>query len=152
MSGYLRTLDGNEHQVGEICTPIECFRCGICCTDYQPQVNPEEIENIARGLKVSTADFLSRYAQSTYVGYLLRQSERGCVFLLWEKDGTRASCTIHLFRPKACRDWVPSLSRRECRDGLARLKTKGRIMLAEELYPSQESIVRFSQHLSINEE
>jgi len=151
MSGYLRTVDGNEHQVGEIRTPIECFRCGVCCAGYQPQLTPEEIENIAKGLKVSTEDFLSRYAQSTHIGYLLRQSERGCVFLSWEKDGTRASCTIHPFRPKTCRDWVPSLSRRECLEGLTRMKTKGRIMLAEELYPSQESLVRFSEQVSIND-
>lgn len=147
MSGYLRTLDGHEHQVGETWPPIECFRCGICCTGYQSRVTPEETEIIAKGLGMSTEDFISRYAQLTHVGYLLRQSEKGCVFLCWEKDGTRASCTIYPFRPKACRDWVPSLSRRECREGLTRLKTKDRIMLAEELYPSGEAIDRFSQHL-----
>ena len=150
MSGDLRTLDGHEHHVGKIWPPIECFRCGICCTRYQPQLTSEEAETIAKGLRVSTEDFLSRYAQLTNVGYLLRQSGKGCVFLSWEEDGTRAGCSIYPFRPEACRNWVASLSRRECREGLAKLKAKGEIMLAKELYPSQDAIDRFSEHLSIN--
>ena len=147
MPGYLRTLDGHKHQVRETRPPIECFRCGICCTRYQPPVTPEEAETIAKGLGLSTEDFLSEYAQLTNVGYLLRHSEKGCVFLSWEEDGTRANCRIHPFRPEACRNWIASLSRVECRKGLTRLKAKGRIMLARELYPSQAIVDKFSEHL-----
>jgi len=147
MAGYLRTLDGYEHRVGEMRPSIECFCCGICCTRYQPQLPPEEAEIIAKRLGMSTEDFLSRYAQLTNVGYLLRQSEKGCIFLIWEEDGARASCRIYPFRPEACQNWVPSLSRPECRDGLTRLKAKGEIMLARELYPSQEAVDTFYEHL-----
>ncbi len=100
MSGYLRTMDGREHHVGKVLSPIECFRCGICCTRYQPQLAPEELETIANGLRLSAEDFISRYAQLTNVGYLLRQTERGCVFLSWEEDGSRTSCIIYPFRPE----------------------------------------------------
>ena len=143
MSGYCRMLNGSEYHVGESLPPIDCLRCGVCCTRYQPRLTPEEIETIAVGLSLSTNDFLSRYVQQTTVGYLLRQSEGGCVFLTWDEDGARASCSIYAFRPESCRDWVPSLSRRECREGLLKLKARGKIMLPEELYTSLEAINRF---------
>jgi len=104
-------------------SPIKCFRCGICCTRYQPPLNPEEIEPIARELGFSLAYFLSEYVQITVVGHLLRRTETGCVFLKWEDDST-ATCRIHPFRPAACRDWVASLSKRECQEGLEKLKTR----------------------------
>ena len=150
MSGYLKTLDGDEHHISDIGIPIECFRCGVCCIRYQPQLTSEEIETIAGELGISTSDFLSRYAQSTNVGYLVRQSEKGCVFLIWEEDGARASCSIHPFRPEPCRNWAASLSRSECREGLGRLKANDQIMLAKELYSSQEAVDRFCENLTIS--
>ncbi|HEY78161.1 MAG TPA: YkgJ family cysteine cluster protein [Dehalococcoidia bacterium] len=145
----LKTLDGNEHRVhlSEALLPIECFRCGICCTSYQPLLGSEEIETIARQLGLSTGTFLARYAQPTVIGYLLRQTEKGCVFLRWESE-TRASCHIHPFRPQVCRNWVPSLSRRECLEGLARLKAKGEILLVKELYSSTAALERFCSILT----
>lgn len=148
MSGYCRTLDGGEYHVGDSLPPIDCFRCGLCCMRYQPRLTSEEIETIAVGLGLSTDDFLSRYVQVTKVGYLLRQSERGCVFLSWDREGARASCSIYDFRPESCRHWVPSLSRRECREGLLRLKARGKIMLPEELYTSPEAMDRFYSALA----
>ena len=71
MSSYLRTLDGREHPVEHPEQAIECFRCGVCCTHYQPPLTPEEPEAIAGGLGISTEDFLARYAQATYIGYLM---------------------------------------------------------------------------------
>jgi Fe-S-cluster containining protein len=137
----LKTLDGNEHYVrlSEAPPPIECFRCGICCTCYQPLIENEEIATIARRLGLPVDAFLANYTQSTVIGYLLRQTEEGCVFLRWE-GGTKANCSIHPFRPEVCRNWVPSLSRRECLEGLVRLKARGKILLVEELYSSQEAI------------
>ncbi len=147
MAGYLRTIDGREQPIGDSLPPIECFRCGICCLRYQPPLMSDELETIAAGLGMSATDFLAKYAQLTYVGHLLRRSEGRCVFLVYEEGGDKASCGIHSFRPEACRNWVPSLSRRECQEGLTRLKTRGKIMLANELYSSPKALDRFSENL-----
>ncbi len=144
VNAILKTLDGSEHcvRLTEAPLPIECFRCGICCTCYQPLLSSEEIETIARQLGLSAGAFLAKYAQPTVIGYLLRQTEKGCVFLKWESR-TKTSCHIHPFRPEVCRNWAPSLSRRECLAGLARLKARGEILLAKELYSSPAAIERF---------
>lgn len=146
----LMMLDGSQHRVRltEAQLPIECFCCGICCTCYQPLLDTEEIETIAQRLHLSVAAFLAKYAQRTAIGYLLRQTAKGCVFLAWGDNGARAGCRIYPFRPEVCRNWVPSLSRRECLEGIARLKARGRIMLVKELYPSPEARDRFHSLLA----
>ncbi len=134
----IKTIEGKEITIAEQ-TPIPCFRCGICCTRYQAPLEPEDIENIASALGISSSDCISRYAHKAPIkeGYLLKQSKQGCVFLTWDEDG-KACCTIYPSRPKACRDWTPSLSRPKCLEGLAKLKSKGQIMLLEELFNSQK--------------
>ena len=134
----IKTIDGKEITVAEQ-TPISCFRCGICCTRYQPPLAPEDIDNIASALGISRAKCISRYAVKvpTKEGYLLQKTEKGCVFLNWDADG-KARCTIYPSRPKACREWTPSLSKPECLEGLAQLKSRGQIMLLEELCPPQK--------------
>ncbi|MFC1903161.1 YkgJ family cysteine cluster protein [Chloroflexota bacterium] len=109
--------------VEEAQTLVKCLRCGVCCTRYQPRLTAAEVKRTARGLRLSVDDFLSIFVQVTVVGYLLRQSEEGCVFLTWEENKPRATCSIYPFRPDSCRDWIPSLSHHECREGLLRLKT-----------------------------
>ena len=126
MSGYQKAADGENLDIQETLLPIECLRCGVCCTRHQPQLNAAESGIIARGLKMSTEDFLTELAQFTNIGYLLRRSEKGCVFLTVDADGSQASCTIHHFRPEACRNWVASLSRGECREGADRTEKQGR--------------------------
>lgn len=141
-------LDGKEYRVGEALPAIECFRCGICCTRYQSPLTPEEVETIAKELGLSPSDFLSKYVQITVAGYLLRQTEKGCIFLNWEEEEVTANCSIYPFRPKACRHWLPSLSRRECQEGLKKLKAKDRIIPVQDLYPSPEAIERFDESLT----
>jgi len=70
-------------------------------------------------------------------GYLLKQTKKGCIFLAWDADG-KASCAIYPSRPKACREWTPSLAKPECLEGLAKLNSEGQIMLLNELFPSHE--------------
>ncbi len=48
MGSYLRTVDGQEFAVGKHSSPTECFRCGICCVEYQPGLDVEEAELMAR--------------------------------------------------------------------------------------------------------
>ena len=134
----VKTMEGKEITMAEQ-TPISCFRCGICCTCYHAPLAPEDIENIASALGISSSECISRYTRPAPIkeGYLLKQTKKGCVFLTWDEDG-KACCTIHLSRPKACREWTPSLSRPECLEGLAKLKSKGQIMLLNELFSSQK--------------
>jgi len=134
----IKTLGGKEITITEQ-TPIPCFRCGICCTSYQAPLTPEDIDNIASALGISRSKCISRYALKVPIkeGYLLKKTEKGCIFLAWDADG-KARCTIHPSRPKACREWTPGLSKPECLEGLAKLKSEGQIMLLEELFPSHE--------------
>lgn len=124
MQGYLLIQDGTEHKVGDSLPQIECFRCGICCVRYRPKVTPKEMERIARRLKMSIEAFMSLYVRAvpTKDAYILQSSADTCPFLRWDKRDVKASCSIHAFRPKACRNWVASLSRWECREGLSKLK------------------------------
>lgn len=149
--GIIKTIDGKEHVIGRAMAeerPIPCFRCGFCCTLYRSPLHAQDIEKMASALRISTAEFISRYAQRvpTQESYLLRGTERGCVFLAWRENG-KASCTIYPFRPKACREWIPSLSKPECLEGLAKTKSKGQIMLLDELFGSKEDKERLSLSL-----
>ena len=134
----IKTIEGKEITITEQ-TPIPCFRCGICCTCYHPSLTPEDIEDIASALGISRSKCISRYAVKVPIkeGHLLKRTKKGCVFLAWDADG-KARCTIYPSRPKACREWTPSLSKPECLAGLAKLKSSGQIMLLEELFPSPE--------------
>ena len=134
----IETTEGKEITVAEQ-IPIPCFRCGICCTCYQPPLTTEDIGDIASALGISRSKCISRYAHKAPIkeGYLLKHTKRGCVFLARDADG-KARCTIYSSRPKACREWTPSLSKPECLKGLARLKSEGQVMLLKELFPSYE--------------
>jgi len=134
----IKTLEGKEFTVAEQ-PPIPCFRCGVCCTCYQPPLTIEDIDNIASALAISRSKCISKYARKAPIkeGYLLKTAEKGCIFLVWDADG-KACCTIYASRPKACRDWTPSLSKPECHEGLARLKSHGQVTLLKELFPSSE--------------
>jgi len=134
----IKTLEGKDITVAEQ-PPIPCFRCGVCCTCYQPPLTSEDIDNIASALAVSRSKCISRYAVKVPIkeGYLLKGTKKGCVFLARDEDG-KARCTVYSSRPKACREWTPSLSKPECREGLTKLRSKGQIMLLREFFPSSE--------------
>jgi len=141
MSGQkaiIKTLGGKEITITAQ-TPIPCFRCGVCCTCYQPPLTTEDVENIASALGISRSKCISKCAVRVPIkeGYLLKRTKKGCVFLAWDADG-QARCAIHPSRPKACREWTPSLSKPECREGLAKLKSEAQMMLLEGLFPSYE--------------
>lgn len=73
-----------------------CHRCRRCCHGKLIQVNPYEIARLARGLSLSTTEFISRYLEPT-LPYLRRKEENACVFLGPE------GCTVHPDRPLVCR-------------------------------------------------
>lgn len=142
MQGYLYMGDGNSHVLGETWTPVECLRCGICCTLYRPRVAMEEIEHIARELGIRKKAFISRYvrAVSEKGTYILQNDEDKCPFFCWDTETSQGTCNIYSFRPQACRNWVASLSRPECREGLQRLRTAGKLLLPDEIYSSDSEV------------
>ena len=100
-----------------------CFRCGVCCTRYQVRLTLVEAQRIADGLGLSFSMFLDRYVEQqwhTPDGFLLRQCDGECVFLIHTEGSKKTSCFIHHVKPAACQEWMPSLYRRECREGLAK--------------------------------
>ena len=100
-----------------------CFRCGECCTRYQVLLDEGEIEQVAGYLDISPGKLKTEYTDPRWPvpgKFLLRHRDKGgCIFLV--RHGKEALCSIHVAKPKACRDWTPSFERKECGQGLARI-------------------------------
>jgi hypothetical protein len=102
---------------------IPCLRCGVCCTKYQVQLDLIEARRICHGLGLSWYTFLGNYIEPHWTradSFLLRQQDGVCVFLKRTNEPYRTTCLIHAWKPSACREWTPSLYRRECQEGLLR--------------------------------
>jgi Fe-S-cluster containining protein len=107
---------------GQVEPFISCFRCGICCTEYQVNLSMVEGQRIADRLGLVWEEFLNRYVDKRWPSIknlLLRKRNGTCVFLERIEGNKVTRCRIHAFRPSSCMDWVPSLYRRECQKGLA---------------------------------
>ena len=117
-------LTGDKQpDAGQGMPAITCFCCGVCCTKYQPPVTHEEARHLAAGLGISLDEFVDKYVdESWYVTeyFLLDTYREACIFLERAGDEKLASCRIYASRPLACREWVPSLSRKECQEGLTK--------------------------------
>ena len=98
-----------------------CFRCGECCTRYQVLLDDAEMEQVATYLGISMEKLRDDYTDPRWPvpgKFLLRHRDNGgCIFLV--HHGREALCSIHIAKPRACRDWTPGLSRTECSHGLA---------------------------------
>ena len=102
---------------------IECFRCGECCTRYKVRLSLIEARRVADGLGLSLDAFLEKYVDQRWLGlgsFLLRLKDGACVFLERKAVDRERLCLIHHLKPDACRDWTPSLYRKECKEGLAK--------------------------------
>ncbi|MEE8413569.1 MAG: YkgJ family cysteine cluster protein [Dehalococcoidales bacterium] len=146
----LRMFNGEEYSFGTQMQELDCFCCGYCCVGYNPRVNDEEIAIMARYLKIGPDEFKSRYIQETLVGSLVRQTETGCVFLSTDKDSAKAYCGIHPARPTSCRDWIPSLWRRECCEGLAILQKSDSLLKINQVYENDHQREKFCASLRQN--
>lgn len=125
-----------------------CFQCGTCCSRWQAPVNSNEVQAIAANLGIPIDKFYSEYIRTYPVrpdSYLLAHKDGGCVFL--KREGRRALCSIYDFRPAVCRDWTPSLSRKECREGLTRLGEPTQILRLSELNIPGSDIAGMCQSL-----
>jgi len=101
--------------------PMECRRCGVCCTMHQAFVDPEDIVRIVSFLGIAMQDWEQLYDDSRwqYSEYrLIRHVNGACAFLEYT-DGL-ASCAIHAVKPACCASWKPGPERMECREGVVR--------------------------------
>lgn len=114
------TVDEKTAQQGGKYFP--CFCCGICCSDFQPQLEMQESKTIADHLGMSLQQFIDNCTDPRWPGtdtHLLLHKDGKCLFL--DQQGkAKWLCRIHTFKPEACRQWTAGLSRKECRRGLSR--------------------------------
>lgn len=85
-------------------------------------MNAHEIKSIATRLGIPLKQFHADYLREYPLrpdSYLINRRDGVCVFLM--RRGTHALCSVHDVKPEACKAWIPSLSRKECRDGLRKL-------------------------------
>ncbi len=135
MRSELRFLDGSGRVIEEdraaLRPEIPCFQCGVCCVKWQPLLSPGEQHKLAQDIGVSLATFKRKYTRAYPVrrGWrqLITADHGGCVFLVYQGD--RAACSIHPVRPAVCRDWTPTLEKKECLTGLQTLATGGFLTL-----------------------
>ncbi len=130
MLHYIETKDGERHTIGAEKTPIPCFRCGLCCMHYLVKPTTDDLKRLAKGLGITINDLIDKYVEKISIGYVLRRTKNKCIFLTYEDNETIASCSAYDFRPEDCQNWVPSLSRPECQEGLRKLGKSDKILLS----------------------
>jgi Fe-S-cluster containining protein len=100
---------------------MNCFRCGICCELFQARFENNEALRLSEGLGMTVGEFLKRYADPRWPGkdsHIIRHERGACVFLERVEGSTR--CSVHGYRPNACREWAAGPDKTECRNGLMR--------------------------------
>ena len=145
----LKTMDGIEWALGaENRKAVPCFRCGLCCTYFLIKLTNQDIRVLAQGLGLTRREFMGKFVKKTPVGPVLRQKGNDCIFL--DQDETRAvsGCSVYPFRPEVCRNWVPSLSRSECQEGLRRLGKGKDILLVHDVFASESDAGEFCSLVS----
>lgn len=101
--------------------PMECNRCGICCTRYEAIVDIDAVQQIASYLRISTDEWVKLYSEPrwrSHKNYLIRHVNAACIFLRHERE--ISYCDIHPVKPSCCYDWMPGLENKECREGMKR--------------------------------
>jgi len=105
--------------------PMECRRCGVCCTRHQAFVTPEDIVRITTYLGITVQDWNRLYDDSRwqYSEYrLIRHVNGACAFLTY--DNGLATCTIQEVKPACCADWKPGPDRVECKEGMEKIEAR----------------------------
>lgn len=85
---------------------IECRECGNCCKVFRPLLKAEDVDRLARNLRIPRADFIVQYLDEYENGEEYSFNLTQCPFL----DGK--VCTVYADRPGVCRSY-PSLHRTE---------------------------------------
>jgi Fe-S-cluster containining protein len=106
--------------LGNLCIP--CFRCGVCCRKYHARLSHAEALEIADKLGIDWAEFSETYLENYWPGvqsFTIAHRNGSCIFLRYV-EGYGGSCSIQAFKPLSCREWNPSIFRKECQEGLRR--------------------------------
>jgi Fe-S-cluster containining protein len=81
-----------------------CTGCGDCCTGAPGfvWVNRDEIDDLARKVKLSPAEFEERYVRKVGIRKSLVEYDNGdCVFF----DANSRKCAVYEARPRQCKTW-----------------------------------------------
>lgn len=95
-----RKVDEAFHALhDEVFSTINCLTCANCCKTTSPIFYPNDIERIARAMRIRPGAFVEKYLRIDEDNdYVLKSSP--CPFLDEENY-----CTIYEDRPKACREY-----------------------------------------------
>lgn len=95
-----RTVDDVFHSTHEaVFEEINCLSCANCCKTTSPIFYHNDIERIAKFLRMKPGDFIDKYLRiDEDSDYVLKSSP--CAFLDSENY-----CSIYDARPKACREY-----------------------------------------------
>jgi Predicted Fe-S-cluster oxidoreductase len=85
---------------------VDCLKCANCCKSISPIVRDRDIDRMARALRISPSELISRHLHLDSDGdYVF--TKQPCPFLLSDNY-----CSIYEDRPKACREY-PHTDRRK---------------------------------------
>jgi len=95
-----RVVDDTFHSVHEkVFEEIDCLTCANCCKTTSPIFYQNDIERIAKFLRMKPGDFVEKYLRvDEDRDHVLKSSP--CPFLDSENY-----CSIYEARPKACREY-----------------------------------------------
>jgi len=95
-----RRVDDAFHYVhDEVFDDIDCLQCANCCKTTSPIFYQNDIERIAKALRMKPGDFVERYLRVDEDNdFVLKSSP--CPFL----DGENY-CSVYEDRPRACREY-----------------------------------------------
>ena len=95
-----RRVDDAFHRVhDEVFEDIDCLQCANCCKTTSPIFYQNDIDRIAKALRMKPGDFVERYLRVDEDNdFVLKSSP--CPFL----DGDNY-CSVYEDRPRACREY-----------------------------------------------
>ncbi len=90
----------------EVFEVIDCLSCGACCKELGPRITDWDIRQMAKGLKMKPAKFTEQYIKMDEDDDFIFNT-MPCPFLMPDNY-----CMIYDHRPKACREYPHTESRR----------------------------------------
>jgi Fe-S-cluster containining protein len=95
-----RKVDNEFHQMhDQVFDEVDCLQCANCCKTTSPIFYENDIERVARALRMKPGNFIEKYLRiDEDKDYVLKSSP--CPFL--DSDNY---CSVYDDRPKACREY-----------------------------------------------